>query len=999
MHIKNLYIEGFKSYAEPKCLLNFDPFFNAINGLNGTGKSNILDSICFALGQQSASNFRVPNMQGLIFKNGVAGVTKATVRVVYDNTNKAQSPIGLENFDEFEVSRMIMVGGKTKYTLNGVTKTGTQILDMYKSSRLNISSGHFVIMQGRVTKVMNMKPMEVLDLIQETTGTKMYESKKILAEKTIQKKEDKLQQLTQVINEDLTPTLEKLRADRNAYIQYQKIHREIDSLSRRCLAYQIYKINENRKNSAKNIEEFRQKVSSIEDEKALKSEENDQIRLQISNIEEEKDRHTGTNFKEIEEFLKLAEKELIGAQNIAKEAAKEVSNRKKEKFQIEKNIKNIEKQIENKEKSLKGKSGSNSSVLKEMEEAKVALNLAEKNLEAVNAGLAEVEDGEDGHGGALSLADKLAKLRENMSSEQNKIDTINLKVNHAKKNLPNMKKELKKVETQANKDESSLNNLKEKTETAGYDLEHFLSQTGYKEGLENELENDFEKMQKDRKLYDDLKRRTEREHQMSFQKLQQGNSSNRGIHLNENAIYGQLCRLFRIPECSKYALAIKTLLGAKLNNWVVEDDQTAGLLVDRKNNFFREAVTVLPLNKMHGRKINRNKLNLARKIAGDNDLVHAAIDLVTFDDSLLPAMEHAFSDVLICSSIELARKVAFHKDIKLRCFTLDGDDVNPAGVLTGGSRTDRRSNVLESLDKLMSLEETLRECSTLEQRIYDLVEQSKKFRNLKSNLEKCQEHYEMTKQRLETSSAHRLLNEVKEAENQIKSADNETSAIQKIVNDIKKQIKIVDDKIKNEKRDRENRLKNAESNVANCTKRLRKAENEASGVSEAISELIEDLKNMKSEFKEFEEKVKEADEEILKAENEENSKNELVNEKRNFVKEAKGRVDNEKRLIDNASKEISTLYSKSKSIEAKLAKFDLEIKEINIKLTTAIKSLDSYKEKKASIIDEHGWIRDEEKHFGKAGAYDFSGVNMEHWMGVLFFSWKFLFFFYFDIKL
>ena len=236
MYIKSLHIEGFKSYAQPKELLNFDPFFNAINGLNGTGKSNILDSICFVLGQQSPSNFRVPNMQGLIFKNGVAGVTKATVRVVFDNKDKNQSPIGLTHYDEFEVTRTIMVGGKSKYSLNGVTKSTTQIQDMYKSCRLNITSGHFVIMQGRVTKVMNMKPMEVLDMIQEATGTKMYETKKILAEKSMAKKDEKLKHLVECIDEDLTPTLQKLRSDRNTFIQFQKIEREIESLERRCLA-------------------------------------------------------------------------------------------------------------------------------------------------------------------------------------------------------------------------------------------------------------------------------------------------------------------------------------------------------------------------------------------------------------------------------------------------------------------------------------------------------------------------------------------------------------------------------------------------------------------------------------------------------------------------------------------------------------------------------------------------------------------------------------------
>lgn len=55
MYIKSIDIEGFKSYASRVQLNNFDPAFNAITGLNGSGKSNILDSICFVLGIKNLS--------------------------------------------------------------------------------------------------------------------------------------------------------------------------------------------------------------------------------------------------------------------------------------------------------------------------------------------------------------------------------------------------------------------------------------------------------------------------------------------------------------------------------------------------------------------------------------------------------------------------------------------------------------------------------------------------------------------------------------------------------------------------------------------------------------------------------------------------------------------------------------------------------------------------------------------------------------------------------
>ncbi len=59
MYIQEITIDGFKSYAQRVVLPNFDPTFNAITGLNGTGKSNILDSICFVMGIKNLSQVRV----------------------------------------------------------------------------------------------------------------------------------------------------------------------------------------------------------------------------------------------------------------------------------------------------------------------------------------------------------------------------------------------------------------------------------------------------------------------------------------------------------------------------------------------------------------------------------------------------------------------------------------------------------------------------------------------------------------------------------------------------------------------------------------------------------------------------------------------------------------------------------------------------------------------------------------------------------------------------
>ncbi|XP_031327972.1 structural maintenance of chromosomes protein 2-like [Photinus pyralis] len=161
MYIKSIVLDGFKSYGQRTEIHGFDREFNAITGLNGTGKSNILDSICFVLGISNLSQVRAGNLQDLIYRSGQAGVTKATVSITFDNRNSQQSPPGFEDYEEITISRQVAMGGKNKYLLNGSVVQNKRIQDLFCSVQLNVNNPHFLIMQGRITKVLNMKPPEV----------------------------------------------------------------------------------------------------------------------------------------------------------------------------------------------------------------------------------------------------------------------------------------------------------------------------------------------------------------------------------------------------------------------------------------------------------------------------------------------------------------------------------------------------------------------------------------------------------------------------------------------------------------------------------------------------------------------------------------------------------------------------------------------------------------------------------------------------------------------
>jgi structural maintenance of chromosome 2 len=236
MHILEVIIDGFKSYATRTVVSGFDPAFNAITGLNGSGKSNILDAICFVLGISNLSQVRAANLQDLVYKQGQAGVTKASVTIVFDNSEIKSSPVGYEGEKRLCVTREVVVGGRNRYLINGKGAQASSVANLFQSVQLNVNNPHFLIIQGRITKVLNMKPPEILSMVEEAAGTRMFESKKQAALKTLDKKQAKVDEIDRVLAADITPTLERLREEKSHYLRWSANAAEVSRLERFCVA-------------------------------------------------------------------------------------------------------------------------------------------------------------------------------------------------------------------------------------------------------------------------------------------------------------------------------------------------------------------------------------------------------------------------------------------------------------------------------------------------------------------------------------------------------------------------------------------------------------------------------------------------------------------------------------------------------------------------------------------------------------------------------------------
>ena len=265
MFVKEIIIDGFKSYANKTSILGLDRHFNAITGFNGSGKSNIFDALCFVMGISSLSNVRATNLQDLIYKKGLAGIDKATVTVIFDNSDKSNSPVGYEDFDEITVCRSIYQG-KSKYILNGYSSTQEKVRDLFLSVQLNINNPHFLVMQGKVRQVVNMKPIEILGLMEEAAGTSSFQIKRESSLKMIKKKQNKLDEINKVLAEDITPKIEQLDRDKQNFQKWKTTQNEIARMDKIIKAHDYYTYSRNIEIKINEIIQFKSQRDEMQED-------------------------------------------------------------------------------------------------------------------------------------------------------------------------------------------------------------------------------------------------------------------------------------------------------------------------------------------------------------------------------------------------------------------------------------------------------------------------------------------------------------------------------------------------------------------------------------------------------------------------------------------------------------------------------------------------------------------------------------------------------------
>lgn len=195
--IEKLSMHGFKSFAN-KIVFPFPSGFNVICGANGSGKSNVVDSLCFVLGIRSAKTIRAEKLEQLIFSGGKkrAGAKYGIVNLYLNNED---DQITGED-TSIKITRKVNKNGVCIYKLNGRTVNRRKIIDLLASAGI-YADGHNIIMQGDVTNLIEMSPLQRKGVIDEISGIAEFEDKKTKAENELAKVDVKLKEAEIRLNE------------------------------------------------------------------------------------------------------------------------------------------------------------------------------------------------------------------------------------------------------------------------------------------------------------------------------------------------------------------------------------------------------------------------------------------------------------------------------------------------------------------------------------------------------------------------------------------------------------------------------------------------------------------------------------------------------------------------------------------------------------------------------------------------------------------------------
>jgi structural maintenance of chromosome 2 len=588
-----------------------------------------------------------------------------------------------------------VLGGASKYLINGHRAQQQSIQNLFQSVQLNINNPNFMIAQGKVMQVLNMKAKEILAMLEEAAGTRMFEDRRDKAYKTMAKKEMKVQEIAELLRDEIDPKLEKLRQEKRAFLEFQQTQSELERLTKLVIAHDYIRYKERLQQSADDLEAKKQRAIDLDEAAVRMKKEIEFLQEDIKKVKATRERELrkGGKFQALEEEVREHSHEAVRLDTQLDLKNISLAEEKERRQGIEKTVQDLEKQLQEKKKAHEKLQEKYQTAHAELAKQTEEVEKKEELLQTLQTGVASKEGQESGYQGQLQEA------RNRASAAATEQEQAKLKISHLEKQVKEDEPKAKKAKEQ----NSGLINDLEALKSQAKKLQSDLTKLGFDEGQESDMyqqESHFQARIRELKQQADELRRRVANIDFSY--------SDPSPNFDRSCVKGLVAQLFTLDKNhTRAGTALEICAGGRLYNVVVDSAATGKQLLE--NGRLKKRVTIIPLNKIAAFKASAAKVGAAQKIApGKVDL---ALSLVGYDDEVTAAMEYVFGSTLVCEDAETAKRVTFDPAVRMKSVTLQGDTYDPAGVLSGGSAP-QSSGVLITLQKLNEITTELRHQET-----------------------------------------------------------------------------------------------------------------------------------------------------------------------------------------------------------------------------------------------------------------------------------------------
>ena len=917
MYLKSIEVQGFKSFAN-KIVFDFHNGITGIVGPNGSGKSNVADAVRWVLGEQSAKQLRGAKMEDVIFAGtqNRKPVGFAYVAITLDNSDHAL-PV---EYDEVTVSRRVYRSGESEYKINGHSCRLRDVTEMFYDTGIG-KEGYSIIGQGQIDKILSGKPDERRELFDEAAGIVKFKRRKSAAIKKLENERSNLVRVNDILSE-LEKQVGPLKQQSEKAKEYLNYKTDLKKYDVNAFLLETDRI---RKETAELNGRLKIVDDDLEDSKSeydnTKS-EYEAAENQLNDINAQIDENSQTV-----SALELENQKLQGEINVFTEQIKTFNANKQ--LHSERLL-DIEKDKQNKNNSVKELREQYNDLNTELSEYNDKLAAINDTAKALNAEIEGISGQIDNR--QNSIYDNLTE-QSTIKAENQKFVTMLEQLEIKKSELTShiikgksdesaQKQVIKSLTAELDNAVGKLENINNSIEESNTSVTQLKAEIAEKN---SELDKLTQNYHREKSRLESLINITERYdgYGNSIKKIMELKDSNPGI-------LGVIADIVKVEK--QYETAIETALGGTIQNIVTDKEATAkGLIGYLKQNKLGRA-TFLPLNAIHARNTLENEACINEK-----GVIGVASNLVRVSFEYEGLAKYLLGRILVVDNIDNALLIAKKYKYTLRIVTLEGEQLNPGGSMTGGAFRNS-SNLLgrrREIEELkQSVSNTNKQITQEKAAVADLRNQVAKYREALDSYNKLLRETHIRKNTIDVNlkQADLKLSEIIASYgDDIKeqaSIDSEILKISESRNQVSGNLNLLDNQNEAARKEIENLGKTLEAKKSEEAAVALKIENlkishssieqKASFINENIERLCKELDNLEEEKTSIQEKIGET--------------KELVSAKQADIELVKNSIEESERKITAIGEKLEDLRAAKEKVNASHKEFFKKREELNEKI-------------------------------------------------------------------